>query len=452
MIRVAAVECPAGTARRVSRSCARLARAMLAVGLAVAGVTGRTDAPPARIDMFVGDSRVLPLRSTRLAVGNGKVLSAAPVTGGQVVLVGQSPGSTVLQVWLRDGSRHRILVNVAPSDLDGTLEAVRELLAGADGVAVRLTGRRIVLEGEAAGARARERAAAVAALYPGVVLDFVGKVGWESMVYIDVRIVEFRRGRLRELGIRWRDDINGPNGGIIVDFVTNDLFRAIPPDSGLPPGTLPGLEGPVTSAARYLGLATTLDSRIRFLEQNGEATIVAQPTLSCRSGGAARFVAGGEIPVPVVNGVGSTDVEYREYGVILDVKPVADRSGAIFARVETELSRIDNSQRVLGVPGLLKRRSAADVNLRDGETLVIAGLTSHERSLEGSGIPVLGSAPGVGRLFGTRARRSEDSELVIFLTPRVVKATPADAEAAADPAADALQRARTRVDEMAERR
>jgi pilus assembly protein CpaC len=116
------------------------------------------------------------------------------------------------------------------------------------------------------------------------------------------------------------------------------------------------------------------------------------------------------------------------------------------------LSRIDNSQRVLGVPGLLKRRSAADVNLRDGETLVIAGLTSHERSLEGSGIPVLSGAPGVGRLFGTRARRSEDSELVIFLTPRVVKATPADAGAAADPAADALQRARTRIDEMAERR
>jgi pilus assembly protein CpaC len=105
-----------------------------------------------------------------------------------------------------------------------------------------------------------------------------------------------------------------------------------------------------------------------MLEQGGEATVVAEPRLSCRSGGAARFVAGGEIPVPVVNGVGSTDVEYREYGVILDIKPIADASGAIFARIETELSQIDGAQRVNGVPGLLKRRSTTDVNVSAAPT------------------------------------------------------------------------------------
>ena len=81
------------------------------------------------------------------------------------MLIGESPGSTVLQLWLRDGRQHRVLVTVSASDLEATLQAVRELLAGTEGVAARVSGRRIVIEGEAAGARARERAAAIATLY-----------------------------------------------------------------------------------------------------------------------------------------------------------------------------------------------------------------------------------------------------------------------------------------------
>jgi pilus assembly protein CpaC len=406
------------------------------------------DVLPKRVDLFVGDSRVLAVRTSRIAVGNGKVLAVSPVSAGQLVLIGESPGSTVLQLWLRDGRQHRVLVTVTASDLEATLQAVRELLSGTEGVTARISGRRIVIEGDAAGARARERAAAIATLYPGLVLDFVGKIGWESMIHFDVRIVEFRRGRLRELGIRWRDDVNGPNAGVIADFVTNDRFRATPPASGLPDATLQGLPLRLPSAAAYLGIATTLDSRIRLLERQGEATIVAEPMLSCRSGGAARFVAGGEIPFPVVSNVGSTDVEYKEYGVILDVRPVADASGAVFARVETELSQVDNSQSVLGVPGFLKRRSATDINLRDGETLVIAGLSSQQRSLEDQGVPGLSRMPVGGRLFGTRGRRSDSSELVIFLTPRIVRASPAADPLPPDPGEAALERARRRIDAL----
>ena len=157
------------------------------------------DAP---INLFVGDSRVLDVATTRIAVGNGKVLSAAPVSAQQIVLIGQAPGSTVLQLWLRDGSQRRIEVIVTASDLQATLRAVQGMLQGIEGVEARLAGQRILLEGDSADARARERAAAIAGLFPGVVVDFVGKLGWENMVHVDVRIVEFRRGRLRELGIK----------------------------------------------------------------------------------------------------------------------------------------------------------------------------------------------------------------------------------------------------------
>jgi pilus assembly protein CpaC len=224
--------------------------------------------------------------------------------------------------------------------------------------------------------------------------------------------------------------------------LVNDRFRVLPSESRIPADAFDPL--PIKTGWRgYLGLSSVLDSRLRMLEQAGEATLVAEPRLSCRSGGAARFVAGGEIPVPVVNGVGATDVEYREYGVILDVKPIADAGGAISARIETELSQIDPAQRVAGIPGLLKRRSVTDVNLRAGETLVIAGLASRLRSLDDSGIPGLARVPVAGRLFGVRGRRTEDTEVVIFLTPRIAQpmsVESAGAPVAADPADAALER------------
>lgn len=406
---------------------------------AAAAVPDRSMGPlPKDLQLFVGDSRVIDARTERVAVGNGKVVSVSPVGGAQLVLIGHAPGSTVVQLWMRGGGMHRIAVQVAANDVASTLATVDGLIRGVQGVHARLHGDRIVLEGDAADARARERAAAVAALYPGVVLDFVARPGWDVMVHVDVRIVEFRRGGLRELGIRWRDEVDGPSAGVIADFLVNDRFRVLPPESRIPGDAFDPL--PTKTGWRgYLGLSSVLDSRLRMLEQAGEATLVAEPRLSCRSGGAARFVAGGEIPVPVVNGVGSTDVEYREYGVILDVKPVADASGAISARIETELSQIDPAQRVAGIPGLLKRRSVTDVNLRAGETLVIAGLASRLRSLDDSGIPGLARAPVAGRLFGVRGRRNEDTEVVIFLTPRIAKPLPAASVVAAE-GADAEER------------
>jgi pilus assembly protein CpaC len=261
-------------------------------------------------------------------------------------------------------------------------------------------------------------------------------------------MVEFRSSKLRELGIRWNPDINGPNAGLVADFATNSLFRARPPagdTGGL--GDIP-LPGRVSPPKAYLGWITAIDSRLRLLEEEGEATVVAEPTLSCRSGGSARFVSGGEIPIPIVDGLGSTDVEFKEYGVILDVKPVVDSTGGIVARVDTEVSQIDESQRVLGVPGFLKRSSAADVRLRAGETLVIAGLVNRTRSDSTAGVPGLRRAPVVGRAFRQRGKRDEQTELVVFLTPSLVDALPqssAEQDQAERERAEQLRRARERI-------
>lgn len=420
----------------------RIRAGWMALIVLLACVVQSSAAIPARIDLFVGDSRVLDAEATRIAVGNGKLVSATLVSAGQFVLIGHAPGDTVVQLWLRDGSQRRLDVRVTASDLQASLLEIRRLLADVPGVSARVAGGRILLEGEIVDARPRARVSEVVKLFPETLVDLTSKPSAETLVHVDVKIVEFRQGQFRELGIRWRDDIAGPSAGVIADFVTNDRFRFVGPDTPAAPEAFDGIPGHTTAKA-YLGIATTLESRLRMLEQSGEALTVAEPRLSCRSGGHARFVAGGEIPVPVVNSVGSTDVEFREYGVILDIKPVVDTPGVVMLRVETEISQVDNAQRVAGIPGLLKRRSSTDIDLRHGDTVVIAGLTQRQRSRDIEGLPGVSRLPAVGRLFGVKGQRQEESEVVIFLTPRLESAT-----ARGNEDAERLRRAQERIDSL----
>ena len=146
------------------------------------------------------------------------------------------------------------------------------------------------------------------------------------------------------------------------------------------------------------------------------------------------------MPVPVTNGQGTPNVQYHEYGVILDVKPVADDAGNVYARVETEVSDIDRSVQVLGVPGILKRHSNTEVNVRTGETIVIAGLVDRSSSVDRHGLPLLGAVPGISPLFQSHSRELKDSELVVLITPHIVAARPANGNTP-DPGLQQLERA-----------
>jgi pilus assembly protein CpaC len=398
---------------------------------------------PTRIDMFVGDTRVVDAPTRRVAVGNGQLVAVTTLDRGQLLLLAEAAGTTTVSLWLRDGRRHRLTVNVTEANLDVALDNVRRMLDGTPNVSARIAGDRIVLEGERVADADQRRVATVVEAFGGLVVNFVGRVGWEQVLHFDVRIVEVRRGALRDLGVRWDTQANGPAVGVIADFATNDVFRVVPPPSATPGLAVaaPPLPLRIPSAATYAGITSVLTSRIDLLEQRGDAVLIAQPTLSCRSGGSARFVSGGEIPIPVVDALGSTDVEFREYGVILDVKPVTDRSGVIYARIDTEISEIDESVRVLGVPGLRKRRSTTELNLREGEVAVLGGLVSRSRGRDVQRVPGVGALPLVGSLFRSTSRREADTELLILITPRVVRPAESPEALAQDPHAAAVQRA-----------
>jgi pilus assembly protein CpaC len=172
----------------------------------------------------------------------------------------------------------------------------------------------------------------------------------------------------------------------------------------------------------HAAIASVLESRLELLQQRGLAYTVAEPTLSCRSGGVARFVSGGEIPIPITDGLGSTDVQYKEYGVILEVHPRAGRDGDIYADVDIELSQLDASVRAGDFPGFIKRRTSTALNAKAGETIAIAGLVSRERSKDRSGVPGLSAIPGLGVLFRASHRMERETELLVLITPRSFEA------------------------------
>lgn len=401
---------------------------------------------PSRIEMSVGDSRTLQVRSHRVVLGNSRLLSVVRSGADQLLLVGQAAGVTALRIWDAQDVQHRILVTVAPVDVEHVREQLSEILKSLPGVSVRVAGDKVLLEGAMSDAGARERIGQIAALYPGSIVNLVGKAGWEQTVVMDVRIVELRKLSWRDVGLRWQEDIAGPRVATATNFGGDARLRSTDGLVGIPAARLEQLGAQSPAASIYFGIASSLDARLRLLEQNGDAALLAEPVLSCRSGGSAHFVSGGEIPLPVVNGLGSSNVEFKEYGVILDLQPIVDPNGGIFAKIETELSQLDPSQAVLGVPALLKRRSVTEINLRAGETLVIAGLTLRSAARGTQGLPGLASRRHGSALFGERTRREERTELAIFITAQVMQAQPTDPPAAD---ASALERARKLAEQAA---
>lgn len=372
----------------------RSARLLAAAALLVTCIAP-TQETPEEIRLSVGESRLLNADLKRAALGTGRIVSLATPEKGQLLLFGEAVGATTAELWMRDGTHRSLRVIVSEQGLQDVFLQVQALLQPGSAVSARIAGGHILLHGDRISADELKRADEIAALFPGRVLNFIGTSGWEAMVQMDVRLVEVRRDQMRQLGLGWSSQAQGPRVAMSAGS---------------------GVEGFSLNAS----IASLLDSRIDLLQQKGMAFVVAEPTLSCRSGGIARFVSGGEVPIPITDGLGATDVQYKEYGVILEIRPRTDRTGAVYADVEVELSQLDSSVRVGDFPGFVKRRTSTAINVLAGETVAIAGLVARESSRDRQGLPGLSSLPGAGWVFSSSRRQSRESELVVLITPRVL--------------------------------
>lgn len=375
------------------------------------------------LELQVGETRVLSHPGVRrVAIGNGQVLGAIAAEGREVVVFARAEGVSSMHIWTAAGRAAAYELRVVPAGAPRLRAEVQALLARIPGARSSEVGGRILIEGDDLSDDDRSRIAALAERYPAV-LDFTGQVGWDRMVLLDVQVVEIPTSRLKEMGVRW-DGMSqgGLNAGLAWD--AGSLGRMSRPGE-----SVIETARPATAAAGYFGVNALLSARIAALAQSGEAVMLAQPQLLARSGASATFLAGGEVPYASTDSRGNSTTMFKPYGVSLRITPRIDRNGVIRSLIEVEASSVDSSLSVPGGPALRTRRASTEFNVRSGNTLVIGGFLSRERASEVDGLPWLQDIPILGALFSSRRYQLRETELAIFVTPKIIsQAEPAMAD------------------------
>ncbi len=372
---------------------------------------------PDAISMYAGQALVqnAPGPIKRIAVGDGNLLEVRVIGNRELVLIANKPGDTSIELWLTDGGRRSVGVHIIAGNSQQAAGMVRKLLEGDDAIAVNEVGANVVLTGSDLSQSDMARIAAIKKLYPQV-LDFTSAnaVEMKPTVMMRVRIMEFDKKAMSDIGIKWDTMIDGPAGGLVHNWITNPYYGVVNEGSIFDGNNmLPGTQS-------FLGIATTITSKINLMMQDGMAWELASPQLSARSGGVADFLVGGEVPIPISQGLGETTVQYKPYGIKLHIAPIVNSKGDISTDIETEISKIDPSINVQGYPGFITRRTSAQLNVRQGDTIVISGLVDSNASKTFDKLPGLGDIPILGALFRSRNFQRNRTDLVIFVTPIIV--------------------------------
>jgi pilus assembly protein CpaC len=260
-----------------------------------------------------------------------------------------------------------------------------------------------------------------------------------QQVLLKVRFLEASRDAERALGVSWfGSNASGTRG---VSTGTGIPITGAP--AGIPLFSSAGaLAGSTTAApfatvlANLVSGSTNIDVMINALETKGLVRRLAEPDLTALSGDTARFLAGGEFPVPTAvsttTGAGVTPtIEFKKFGVSLSFTPTVLNRGLINLRIAPEVSEIDPSVGVTisgtTIPGLVTRNAQTTIELRDGQSFAIAGLLQNRGANNISQLPWLGSVPVLGTLFRSSAYLDHETDLVIIVTPHLVRpATPVD--------------------------
>jgi pilus assembly protein CpaC len=378
------------------------------------------------LTLYVGAVELYPSANIeRIVVGNGKVLSTKVIDNKGVLLIGEAAGETDLQLWQKDGRVIKLSITVTLDNTLKTTATVKKQLSAFPSLMVTENDGLIIVQGDA---DLQQQPQLEKILMGGANIVSLVKYlkvakAMAPMVKMQVKIVEFKKSTLNNIGIKWDNVMSGPAFGAAKAFSANPIFSVASPGQYADVITEAVTNSIGTLDTRgwsYFGIATGIGSQIQLLAEKGDARMLAEPNLTTRSGESATFLAGGEFPIRSVSGLGAVDVEFKEYGIKLDIEPVVDDQQNIISRVMAEVSSIDPSVSIEGVPGLLTRRTESVINVKNNETIVISGLVNSEMSKFVNKFPLLGDIPILGELFKSRDFKNNKTELVIFVTPVVV--------------------------------
>ena len=410
-----------------------------------AGLEGASE-----VALAVNKSKIItPNRQfTELSVGNPLVADVAALSRSQFYILGKAVGSTNVIVTDQGGGVIQVFdVNVG-HDVDGLKRKIYDI-APNDKVEVRAANDAIILSGSVGDASRAAAIASIAERYsPGKVTNMIGVTG-SQQVMLEVRFAEVQRSALKDIGANVKiQDIGSADGAL-----GNPFLAPGPNQVGIPgfADTLrPGMAGGGTldgiNPLAYAALGGTIlagdfafTAMLDLLEEKGLIRTLAEPNLVALSGDTAKFLAGGEFPIPMAQaqtaGLGTAiTVEYKEFGVGLSFTPTVTSKDAINLELSAEVSALDPSASVtlssLTIPGLRVRRANTTVELRDGQSFAIGGLIADDLTSTVRQIPGLASLPIIGALARSEAFERRQTELVVIITARLVQPTSRDKLAA----------------------
>lgn len=413
---------PLARRQRGSGGSALTAVAILLLGVPLAAVAAPLIAVPGEaVAVAQGKSQLIHVARpfAKVLIGNQEVADVLPMNSDTLYVLGKKPGATNLTLYDKQSRLVSVIDLIVGADVAGLRTQIAALLPG-EPIGVRGAGDSVVIEGVVSNAIVAERAARIAETFaPLKVVNFMS-LGSPQQVLLEVRFSEMRRSTVKELGFRSLTVSN--NGRFSSASGEDDVFD----DAGIPRS--------LNSFATFFGSfgigGLNINVALDALEQKGLINTLAQPNLIALSGETASFLAGGEFPVPIAsaagtNGVPTITVAFKEFGVSLAFTPTVLANGVISLVVAPEVSSIDPNASIrlnnIVIPGLRTRRARTTLEMRDGESFAIAGLIGADFANSVRQVPLLGSIPILGALFrSTRFDRNE-TELVITVTPHIVR-------------------------------
>jgi len=379
---------------------------------------------PETLQMISGKSIVLKTSGPvkRVSIASPEIATYVLLSPREIYITGKSAGSTNLILW-QDGDVTGIYDIIVSYDVSEMKHRLHELLPDEKDLRVTTSRDAICLSGRVSCQGNMSQAVSLAKSFaPEGKVNNLMEVAGVQQVMLEVRVAEMQKSLIRRLGVNFTYNNGFDEFGMTTLGGLTEVVAPIDANLAVdgPYGVLvsPAVTGLFRIDSGWTGF-------VDVLKDQGLVKVLAEPTLIALSGQSANFLAGGEFPVPVPQGLGTVAIEYKPFGVGLSFTPTVLGPDRISLKVAPEVSELDFSTAVrfsgFVIPGLSTRRASTVIELADGQSFAIAGLLRDTVRDQYSKYPILGDIPVLGALFQSRAFQQNETELVIIATPRLVK-------------------------------
>jgi pilus assembly protein CpaC len=396
--------------------------------------------PSNDVALSVGTGRMVRLDSpmTDLFVANDAIADVQVRSNNQIYIFGKSAGETTVFATDRAG-RTVYSANVRVGSNIGSLDELIRLAMPNAEIQARPINGMVLLTGTVATPADVEEASRLVQAVVGEGTQVISRLKSATplQVMLQVKIAEVSRSLVREIGVNLltRDNTGGFLFGLSRGRSVGTISDITSPILNDTAGN-PLVVGTKYNTTNPAGAGTTVNAMGRLLgldvlgaldlaENDGRVRTLAEPSLTALSGETASFLAGGEFPIPVASGLNGTSVEFKQYGVSLAFTPTVLEGGRISMRVRPEVSELSSAGAIklngFEVPSLTTRRTETTVELGSGQSFMIGGLLRNSSSTTVDKAPLLGSLPIIGALFRSSGFRRNETELVIVVTPYLVR-------------------------------